>query len=794
MLLAARPVASRAQTAVIDACDYPDDTAARKAWVAGEGSTLAAARVVDGEPALLLRCNFAASSAGRGVWDRKVAIDLEQAEGIQFEIRCANAGPVSSFTLYLKTGDGWRSGTFSPRRSDGWETITLPKSEMREEGKPGGWDGITGLRLAAWKGDDEDTEFLVRDVRRVGILGEDAHILVVRGDPGAPGDKRGEADLYARHVSGLLAELGLRHATVAEPALTAEALAKAQLVILPHNPNLAGEAASRIIDYLRGGGKLLVFYSMPRALEAAAGIEGGKFLKSSQAGQFSAIRPIEHSLEGAPAETKQASWNIVAFKAEPGRHQVLAEWFDASGKDTGFPAVVASANTVFMTHVLLEDDHANKARLLLSLVGHHAPEFWKEVIARRRESFADAAAGKGARMAGVLRLPQRDKIQASLRKAQSLVEQADAAESRGQFGEVINALDAAAATELEAYCLAKAPKAGEFRAVWCHSAFGVKGLSWDATIAGLKKNGFTAMMPNMLWGGVAYYPSEVLPVSAEVAKRGDQMAECVAACREHGLEIHVWKVDWNLGHEVPVSFVDKMRAEHRLQRSVGGEEQPWLCPSNPVNQELERDALAEVARKYPIDGIHFDYIRYPGPDHCFCPPCRERFEKASGKAVQAWPGDVLPKGSRREEWIRWCQDNITATVKATSEAVRRVRPGTKISAAVFRNWEVDSRVVMQDWKMWCARGYLDFVCPMDYTSNPATYDRLLRKQKEWAGPALLCPGIGVSASHPALAPEDVIRQIELTRKHGAMGFIIFNYGEKEARDLVPLLGLGITRP
>ena len=30
-----------------------------------------------------------------------------------------------------------------------------------------------------------------------------------------------------------------------------------------------------------------------------------------------------------------------------------------------------------------------------------------------------------------------------------------------------------------------------------------------------------------------------------------------------------------------------------------------------------------------VDGIHFDYIRYPGPDHCFCAPCRERFERSS---------------------------------------------------------------------------------------------------------------------------------------------------------------------
>ena len=34
-----------------------------------------------------------------------------------------------------------------------------------------------------------------------------------------------------------------------------------------------------------------------------------------------------------------------------------------------------------------------------------------------------------------------------------------------------------------------------------------------------------------------------------------------------------------------------------------------------------------------------------------------------------------------------------------------------LSAAVFRNWSTDRDSVGQDWKLWCERGYLDFLCP-----------------------------------------------------------------------------------
>ena len=48
------------------------------------------------------------------------------------------------------------------------------------------------------------------------------------------------------------------------------------------------------------------------------------------------------------------------------------------------------------------------------------------------------------------------------------------------------------------------PAAREHRAFWCHSAHGIAGMSWDQAIKVLADNGFTAILPNMCWGGVAY--------------------------------------------------------------------------------------------------------------------------------------------------------------------------------------------------------------------------------------------------------------------------------------------------
>jgi uncharacterized lipoprotein YddW (UPF0748 family) len=202
--------------------------------------------------------------------------------------------------------------------------------------------------------------------------------------------------------------------------------------------------------------------------------------------------------------------------------------------------------------------------------------------------------------------------------------------------------------------------------------------------------------------------------------------------------------------------------------------------------------MVEVARQYAVDGLHFDYIRYPGREHCFCAGCRERFEKASAVRVPRWPQDVQVDGPLGSRWNEWRRGNITAVVKAVSEQARAVRPGIKISAAVFPIWDRDRDSVAQDWKAWCEQGYLDFVCPMDYTPSDRSFENMVARQVKWSSKVPCYPGLGVSASRSRFGADRAIEQILITRKYNTGGFMIFNYGVTEARDLVPLLGLGIA--
>jgi len=777
----------------------PCVVAAKAEWQPMKGSPTSEVAHVDGREAVRLGCTFAGTTIERVSWDVPVKLDLAAARGLRFEVRCDDLAPISHFSLYLRSGKGWYSTTFHPESTGRWETVTIGRAGARTEGEPEGWGSIDTLRFSAWRAKDADTSFCIGDIRPDGVPGGDTLVAVLRADSIAKADE-GEAKSVAQFTDGMAAalrEAGVGCAILGDLDVTAERLAPFRLVVLPYNPKFPAGVEDELVRFAAHGGKLMAFYTVPSKLRPLFGIEGGAHVKAARDGQFAAIRPVRGALAGAPKTTGQTSWNIHAFLPVAGAGRVVAEWRDDRGKPAGHAAILGSTNGLVMSHVLLPDDPVNKRRLLLAMAGSLVPQVGRQVAETAIAEVGDELGFEtfGKTVEHIRSLGGADwRGRWTLHTARTEYAAALRALSRGRFADATDRAACADQRIVDAFCAAQPRTPLKFRAFWCHDAYGVAGLPWDEAVRRLKANGFTAIVPNMLWGGSAFFPSDVLPVAAKVAERGDAVAECLAACRKYGIEMHVWKVNWNLGHTVPKEHVERMRAEGRLQRSSKGVEEPWLCPSHPANRQLEIDSMVEVARKYPVDGIHFDYIRYPGHDQCFCDGCRERCGKVVGSAVTNWPADVQRGGPLHSQWLDWRRSNIDAVVGAVHLVARAARPGIKISAAVFREWTTDRDGVGQDWKLWCDNGWLDFVCPMDYTPGNRRFEGMVSRQVEWAGKVPCYPGIGVSASSSRFGAPRAIEQIRIAEKYNTGGFIIFNYGVKESSVLLPQLGRGITRP
>lgn len=776
--------------AVLPEWQAVSDTASAQKLFVPSADTPAVERLPDG--AVRLSVNFAETRAERVTWDLGVKADLRGAKGIQFDFYCRDLSPFTSFSLYFRSGGGWYHASFSPEESGVWQRVTVDKSDTRTEGQPAGWGAVDGLRLSGWRGDSKST---VCAIANLGVAGGHPEVLVVCAESNIqqmPSEARGFGE-YAATVSATLEQIGVESAQVADTDLSPALLKGIKLIVLPYNPRVPEKAVGLLRAFVEGGGKVLVCYSLAEGVDGLLGltVSGGA---DAEGGAFGGFARAGKGLTGQPDFARQGSWRTALAQAAPGKAaRVVAVWRDAKGSDTALPAITVTPTGAFVGHVWFYPQDEAGTALMRALVGELVPGVWRQAAQAAFDKIGVLAGARdfAAFREGLEKQASRD----ARRELAAAAKGRDEAAKRlkdGQWEACMAASDRASVAALRAWCLSQKPAADEHRAFWCHSAFGLGNKGWDESIRLLKESGFNAILPNMAWGGLAYYPSKVLPEYAECAQNGDQIAQCLAACKKYGVKCHVWKVDWNTGGRAPRAFIERMVAQGRVQKDFSGQvNEEWLCPSHPDNRALEAEAMLEIVRNYAVDGVHFDYIRYPGGDACFCDGCRARFEAVLGHPVAAWPAATRQPGEVRDRWLDFRRANISSVVQRVAEEARKVRPGVQISAAVFRNWPTDRDSVGQDWKVWCDNRWLDFVCPMDYVDSNSIFRNTVMLQKGYAGQVPLYPGIGLSCWKNPRDAVKIAQQIAIARELGLKGYTVFNY-DGNAEAVLPYLRLGAT--
>ena len=551
-----------------DAFSVADGASASATWTPMDGSEPAVSaleRTPDGGPAVAFRFDMSRLKQ-RAYWDRTVSLDLSRFGRIAFWAKAeGDRSAVGSCSLYFSSGAGWYATSFS-LPDEGWQRVVIDRGSFTTEDAPRGWNAIDTIRVSFWKGQPRQAT-----VSLGGLEATASDVVVVR-DTRAGRQEWG----YTREMVETLARAGVDAGTVDDLDVEAGVLAGKRIAIYPLNPSPSDKEMEALEAFVRAGGRVVVCYSLTPRLGALVGVEPLGHQGSEYPGQFACMHFLPGGPPGLPSDAKQDSWNVEKVRPAAGA-RVIAEWFDKSGKDTGYPAVVLSDTGAYISHVLLGDDPANKDRLVRALLGHLYPDLWEQMAQHalgqvgpvaRWASFADAEAGirRTAQAAGRLGLVEND-----LARAKQSQFDAQARLQAKRYPEALEVASQVRQQLLEAYARSQPAREGEFRGVWCHSGYGVVGLTWDESIQRLKENGFNAIVVNAMRAGIADYRSELLPVRDRVAKEGDQIALAVAAGRKYGVEVHVWKVNWNLSG-APEEFVDRMRAEGRLQQTRSGSE------------------------------------------------------------------------------------------------------------------------------------------------------------------------------------------------------------------------------
>jgi uncharacterized lipoprotein YddW (UPF0748 family) len=214
----------------------------------------------------------------------------------------------------------------------------------------------------------------------------------------------------------------------------------------------------------------------------------------------------------------------------------------------------------------------------------------------------------------------------------------------------------------------------------------------------------------------------------------------------------------------------------------------WLDPAAPGVAEYLAATFAELMTRYPeLDGLHLDYIRYPGVlpfapgsrfgvglDFGYGESTRARFKAETG--LVAPMGDGLGNANRWDEWRREKMNELVGALRTAAQSARPEAPENErplLSAAVGTYAERVYLAEAQDWKRWVEDGLLDFAVPMTYTLD----DRMFRYMVEGfaSGPRSDRIWIGHGTWLFAKRPDGALAQLEVARSAGARGEVLFSY-------------------
>ncbi len=300
--------------------------------------------------------------------------------------------------------------------------------------------------------------------------------------------------------------------------------------------------------------------------------------------------------------------------------------------------------------------------------------------------------------------------------------------------------------------------------------------------------GFTLVYLQVRGRADAFYRSSYEPWSARLTGTlgrdpgWDPLGLAVETAHALGLELHAWInafTGWAGPEPPPTSEPLHAFLEHPEWVMVDSSGSPmpygagsrWMTPGHPGVRARLAAVAADIARRYDVDGIHLDFIRYPSTGYSLDAASLAAFD--SVRAVEP----SLDFAEMRRRFVTWSMEEVRDSLRAVGRPV-------VLSAAVwgvYRNEQGWIGVttgyddVLQDAREWDRLGLVDALVPMVYWRVRADYgDRLdfayLADEHAAAleGPAF----IGVYV--PGMDADALALHVERARLAGAEGVALFS--------------------
>jgi uncharacterized lipoprotein YddW (UPF0748 family) len=281
----------------------------------------------------------------------------------------------------------------------------------------------------------------------------------------------------------------------------------------------------------------------------------------------------------------------------------------------------------------------------------------------------------------------------------------------------------------------------------------------------------------------------------------DPLQIAITAARAKGLELHAWL---NALYAWPVTTPPQETTprhallEHPEWFMVNASGQPiyennttnrWLSPAVPGARARLAAVAADIARRYGPDGIHLDFIRYPGATPV---------DSASQAAATA--AHMSLDDYRRSA--------ITSAVREVHDSLASAQPAIVLSAAVWgiydRPWGTTTssgyEQMMQDPREWARLGIIDVIAPMVYWPIASSYgartDFAFLATEHAATVSNAHVYVGMSLEHMITnrnVATELSAEITKAREAGAEGVAVFSARLMREQNAWPVLANGVFK-
>lgn len=295
-----------------------------------------------------------------------------------------------------------------------------------------------------------------------------------------------------------------------------------------------------------------------------------------------------------------------------------------------------------------------------------------------------------------------------------------------------------------------------------------------------KKAGIKTLFVQIYRANKSWFPSKVADSSpyVDALKRvgEDPFALLISKAHEAGIEVHAWINLLSLSTNKNAFILKKyglgVLTKNALAKQTIDDykidNQFFLEPSDPRVQKSLQLIVSEIVHRYrKLDGIQFDYIRYPDvhPFYGYSPNNMNRFKHFMNK------NEIIESDP---QWKQWKRDNVTNLLKRLIKTARMRNPKIHVSTTGCVSYSRAFYEALQDWPMWLNTHLVEFVTMMSY---PIEVDLYKKNIAEFKGKINNFKDVNVAVGAYKLvkSPDVFIQQFNICNEAGARSCVIFHY-------------------